>query len=373
MGGGKGMQTQKRKKLVNGTAIVLSLAIAVLSAVCVGARLPSALGGETTRLQLMAAGLTMPDGTVKQQENPTAPVVSTIADANQAQKAESAENSQKEEESVPKKKDSDGHEGERTFPVIESQYGASGIEYDNFSIRNTTDYVINIGQQLQLPLGFEMENTAKPQVLVVHTHTGEAYMQEDLGYYYENYNGRDTDDNYNITRVGATIVDTLNAHGIGALHSTTHHDDPSYNGSYDRSAETIYSYLEKYPTIKVVIDLHRDAIGYGGESGKIKPTFVANGKKAAQIMIMSGYDPTGAYGFSHWEYNLRFALRLQQTAETLYPGMTRPLYFGDFAYNMSINTGSLLIEVGTDVNTLDEAVYSGELLGEVLAQVLKPA
>ena len=90
-------------------------------------------------------------------------------------------------------------------------------------------------------------------------------------------------------------------------------------------------------------------------------------------MIMSGYDPTGAYGFSHWEYNLRFALRLQQTAETLYPGMTRPLYFGDFAYNMSINTGSLLIEVGTDVNTLDEAVYSGELLGEVLAQVLKPA
>ena len=64
MGGGKGMQTQKRKKLVNGTAIVLSLAIAVLSAVCVGARLPSALGGETTRLQLMAAGLTMPDGTV---------------------------------------------------------------------------------------------------------------------------------------------------------------------------------------------------------------------------------------------------------------------------------------------------------------------
>ena len=88
-------------------------------------------------------------------------------------------------------------------------------------------------------------------------------------------------------------------------------------------------------------------------------------------MIMSGYDPSGEYDFAHWEENLRLALRIQNRAEQMYPGMTRPLYFGDFAYNMNINSGSLLIEVGTEVNTLDEARYTGELLGNVLAKVLK--
>ena len=109
----------------------------------------------------------------------------------------------------------------------------------------------------------------------------------------------------------------------------------------------------------------------GGEQGKTKPTFTFDGKKAAQIMIMSGYDGTGEYNFPFWEENLVFALKLQKTAEDMFPGMTRPLYFGDFAYNMNVNNGSLLIEVGTDMNTLEEAKYTGELLGKVLAKVLQ--
>lgn len=87
-------------------------------------------------------------------------------------------------------------------------------------------------------------------------------------------------------------------------------------------------------------------------------------------MIMSGYDPYDNYGLGHWQENLTFALKLQQKAEDMYPGMTRPLYFGDFAYNMFINNGSLLIEVGTETNTLSEAQYTGELLGNVLSSVL---
>ena len=85
---------------------------------------------------------------------------------------------------------------------------------------------------------------------------------------------------------------------------------------------------------------------------------------------MSGYDPYDNYGLGHWQENLTFALKLQQKAEDMYPGMTRPLYFGDFAYNMFINNGSLLIEVGTETNTLSEAQYTGELLGNVLSSVL---
>ena len=129
--------------------------------------------------------------------------------------------------------------------------------------------------------------------------------------------------------------------------------------------------MEKYPNIKVILDIHRDSIGYGGEQGKTKPTFTFDGKKAAQIMIMSGYDGTGEYNFPFWEENLVFALKLQKTAEDMFPGMTRPLYFGNFAYNMNVNNGSLLIEVGTDMNTLEEAKYTGELLGKVLAKVLQ--
>ena len=257
--------------------------------------------------------------------------------------------------------------GGEAYPVIETQYGEAG----EITIKNTTDFEIDVAEELSSPLGFEVEDTDEPQVLIVHTHTTEAYLQRDEGVYYSEYTGRSTDDSENITSAGQAMADSLSKNGIKALHSSVHHDDPSYNGSYDRSAQTIYVYLEKYPSIKVVIDFHRDSIGYGGEDGKMKPTFEVDGKKAAQIMIMSGYDPSGEYDFAHWEENLRLALRIQNRAEQMYPGMTRPLYFGDFAYNMNINSGSLLIEVGTEVNTLDEARYTGELLGNVLAKVLK--
>lgn len=257
--------------------------------------------------------------------------------------------------------------GGQAYPVIENQYGRAG----EITIKNTTDFNIDVDKELSSPLGFKVEATDKPQVLIVHTHSCEAYLQRDDGVYYSEYSGRSADDRENLTSAGKALADSLTKNGIKALHSMKHHDEPSYNGSYDRSAATIYDYLKKYPSIKVIIDFHRDSIGYGGEDGKVKPTFYANGKKAAQVMIMSGYDPTGEYDYEHWEENLRLALRIQKKAEQLYPGMTRPLYFGDFAYNMNINSGSLLMEVGTEVNTLNEARYTGRLLGEVIAKVLK--
>jgi stage II sporulation protein P len=136
-----------------------------------------------------------------------------------------------------------------------------------------------------------------------------------------------------------------------------------------RSRKTVNAYIKKYPKIKVALDIHRDAIG--DDNFKVKPTFTYKGKKGAQIMILSGYDPDGFFDFPNWNYNLRFALKLQQKCETNYSGMTRPMDFGNFAYNMNINTGSLLVEFGTDSNTLAEAVYSGKLFGKALAQVLQ--
>ena len=130
----------------------------------------------------------------------------------------------------------------------------------------------------------------------------------------------------------------------------------------------MYKNLEKYPDIKVVIDLHRDAIGT--DENKVKPVFTYNGKKGAQIMILAGCDTDGERGFDCWEENLNFALKIQDKAETLYPDMTRPLNFDYFAYNEYVCNGSLLIEVGTESNSIDEATYSGSLLGNAIADVL---
>lgn len=264
----------------------------------------------------------------------------------------------------------DLHEDEAHFPVITSLYGESGLSCSNFYIKDSAGGNVDFSSLLELPLGFEYENTKEPQVLIFHTHTTESYLEYDEGYYHESFYPRTTDESKNMVSVGAEIAKSLGKQGIGVIHATEVHDYPEYTGAYDRSWETISEYMEKYPSIKVVLDIHRDSIA-GENSSKIKPTFEVDGVKAAQIMIMAGYDPLNEMGFPDWEYNLRFALKLQKTAEEMYPGMTRPLYFGYFAYNMPISRGSLLIEVGTDVNTLSEAQYTGKLLGNVLSRVLQ--
>ncbi len=264
----------------------------------------------------------------------------------------------------------DLHENEEHYPVVTSQFGESGVSCDNFYIKDTSEAVGDFESLLELPLGFEFEKSGEVQVLIYHTHTTESYLEYDEGYYHESFYPRSEDSSKNMVAVGEKIAEALRKKGIGVIHATEVHDSPEYTGAYDRSWETIKKYIEKYPKIQVVLDIHRDSIA--GEDGtKVKPTFEVNGRKAAQIMIMAGCDIDGSYGFPDWEYNLRFALKLQQYAEKMYPGMTRPLYFGDFAYNMPITRGSLLIEVGTDVNTVSEAKYTGELLGNVLAGVLQ--
>ena len=204
-------------------------------------------------------------------------------------------------------------------------------------------------------------------MLIYHTHTTEGYMDEDVDYFYESFYSRTENSDFNVVAVGNAIADVLNSKGIATYHDTTIHD-LTYDGAYDRSAETIKADMEKYESIKVVLDIHRDAIGT--DECKIKPVFTYNGKKAAQIMILSGCDD-GSNWFPNWQNNLNFALKIQNTAEEMYPGMTRPLSFDYFRYNEYVCDGSLLIEVGTEASSVDEVEYTGQLLGNVLAEVLK--
>lgn len=342
---------------------------------------------ESQGVQIIAAGLAMPDGIAAQTESVAGKSVvnpevigsitkdEIIKNASNTVQADTSSDSNSDldfdtDYAVKDKSTDIDHTGEQSYLVTECLYRESNMSYGNFYVKNETDLSIDLSSFLNADLPYELEDTTEPQVLIVHTHATESYMEEDVGYYYESFYPRDTDDNYNVVRVGEAIAEKLTQAGIGVAHCTEHHDDPQYYGAYDNSAESILEYMEKYPTIKIVLDIHRDSITTD-EGEKIKPTFVYNGQKAAQIMIMCGNDNYGYYDFPDWEQNMSLAVKLQSVAETKYPGMTRPLYFGNFMYNMNLAPGSLLIEVGTDANTLEEAVNSGELLGDVIATVLK--
>ena len=206
-----------------------------------------------------------------------------------------------------------------------------------------------------------------PEVLIMHTHTTESFEPYERDAYDASFNYRTTDPTRNMVMVGEHIAAGLEAAGIGVIHSDVIHDYPSYTGSYARSAETVKGILAQYPTIKVVLDIHRDAIG---GNGIIKqPTVTIDGRKSAQVMIISGCDD-GTMGMPDYMQNFRFASLLQQQMETDWPGLTRPILFDYRKYNQDLTTGSLLIEVGTHGNTIEQAGYAGDLIGQSLARAL---
>ncbi len=248
--------------------------------------------------------------------------------------------------------------------------GAANLIYNNVYINNLTGLYVDIKKELSIAPSVKLENTKKPQVLIVHTHTTECYMQNEKDFYTEADKSRSTKDTENLIAVGKVLKTGLEANGIGVVHATEKHDYPEYTGSYDRAAVTIKNYLKKYPTIKVVIDLHRDAMT-DSAGNKTALTTEIKGQKAAQVMLVSGCENGGVTGFPNWRENFRLALRLQQTMETKYQGLARPIHFTSRKYNQNITNGSLLIECGTDANTLQQAKYSAVLLADCLAETLK--
>lgn len=215
---------------------------------------------------------------------------------------------------------------------------------------------------------FTIEDTDEPQVLIYHTHTTESYEPYVRDFYDANFNYRTTDETKNVVMVGNAIQKELESAGIGVIHSTVIHDYPSYNGAYDRSAETVKEILKEYPSIKVALDIHRDAVCT--DTVAYQPYVEIDGKEAAQIMIISGCDD-GTMNMPDYMKNFRFASLLQSQIESDNMGLTRPVLFDYRHYNQDLTTGSLLIEVGSHGNTLDQACYSGELLGKSIAKALK--
>jgi stage II sporulation protein P len=214
---------------------------------------------------------------------------------------------------------------------------------------------------------FTVNDTDEPLVLIYHTHTTESFEPFVREHYDSSFNYRTTDNTKNVVMVGDAIQAELEAQGIGVIHAKAVHDYPSYNGSYGRSRETILPILEQYPSIKVVLDIHRDAISAEGVA--YQPFVEIDGREASQIMIISGCDD-GTLGMPNYMENFHFACTLQQKLESDYEGLTRPILFDYRHYNQDLTNGSLLIEVGSHGNTLQQSQYAGQLFGHSLGQLL---
>lgn len=253
--------------------------------------------------------------------------------------------------------------------VLEQVLSTGTPVVENIAWANRCGKDLDIAAQFAHLPDITIKDGSEPQVLIVHTHTTESYMNYYAGYYNDDDVARTKDTSQSVVAVGEAIAAQLRAAGIEVIHDTTVHDSPQYTGAYDRSAETIQKNLKKYPTIQVVLDIHRDAV-MPDDTTKIKPTVTIDGRKAAQVMIIAGAVSTEDQPHPNWQENLRLALQLQNELAGRYEDLARPLSVVASRYNQHLTKGSLLIEVGTDANTIAESVYSGELVGKTLADVL---
>lgn len=257
----------------------------------------------------------------------------------------------------------------RDYGEVEETLITGGETVDNFTVRDTTGSGTDLLWELSQPPAAQIKGDGSVEVLIYHTHTSEAYSESAPGFYYTDMALRTGNQDMNVVAAGEALKNALAARGIGAVHDATV-CDTLFNGSYSRSWEVIQKNLAEYPGIRVTIDLHRDSMTT--ESGlKYKPTAEINGRKAAQIMLLAGCNYDGSWDdFPDWEQNLRLMLRVQQSACRRFPDLMRPMDFSISRYNMNATPGSMLIEVGTEVNTVSEARYAASLFGDALADAL---
>ncbi len=227
---------------------------------------------------------------------------------------------------------------------------------------NETKYKIDINKLLKEPLKLNPSKTG-PQIFVYHTHTTESFLENTGEIGNNKLPSRTTDNRYNVVRVGNALIDNLKKYNINVLHNTTIHDK-DYNSSYTKSLVTLTDYVKKYPSLKMTIDLHRDAAG----DKKLRVVKKINGKDVAQIMFVIGTD--AKLSNPNWEDNLKLALKIQSRLNEIAPGLAKPTYISNSRYNQQLTNGSVLIEIGGDGNVIDECVRSTSYLAQAINDVV---
>ena len=228
--------------------------------------------------------------------------------------------------------------------------------YGSVKIKNETDYTLS--DEILNPEGLNIDTK---NILIFHTHTCESYTSSEMYPYTPTGSYRTTDLNYTVARVGDELENYLNSYGFNVIHNKTYHDYPAYTGSYNRSLSTVQDIL-KDGQIDIIIDLHRDAIGSRSDYA---PTVKIGDEYAAQIMFVMGTNGGGLY-HPNWSSNLKFAVKVQEKANEMYPGLCKPIILRNSRYNQHLGKAACIIEVGATGNTLEQTLTSMKYLAAVI-------
>lgn len=234
------------------------------------------------------------------------------------------------------------------------------------TVKNLTRYTVDTAAVTLAGPGLTL-HADSPQILIIHTHSSEAYTPAGLDRYEPSDSFRTEDSEYNIIRVGDELTALFQAAGLNVIHDRNIYDYPSYTGSYSRSGQAIEEYLQEYPDIAIVLDVHRDALGTGDVVYKTMAE--ESGACASQVMLLVGTDESGLE-HPHWRRNLALALYLQKAVDDKYPTLMRPVQLVQQRYNQHLTTGSLIVEVGSSGNTLQEALAAARLFSSAAAPAL---
>ena len=217
------------------------------------------------------------------------------------------------------------------------------------------------------PLNWNLVSEA-PTVLILHTHGTESYTKSSGETYTETSAYRTLDPGYNMISLGDQLAQALEAAGIGVVHDRSLHDYPSYSGSYSAARKSIAAYLAEYPSIQLVLDLHRDASG--DDSNQLKTSATVAGVKSAQLMLVVGTD---ASGLSHpnWEENMALALKLYAQLERSAPGICRYISLRAQRFNQDQHPGALIVEIGGAGNSHTEALTATSVLAQAVIDMAK--
>ena len=217
------------------------------------------------------------------------------------------------------------------------------------------------------PLTWDL-TSEEPTVLILHTHTTESYEQAPGERYQESSAYRTLDEGYNMISIGDRLTELLEAGGIRVIHDRSLHDYPSYSGSYSHARKSIQQYLEEYPSIRLVLDLHRDASD--DYSNQMRTQAWVDGQSSAQIMLVVGTDGSGLE-HPNWEENLSLALKLHTQCERIAPGIMRYVNLRSQRFNQDLSTGALIVEIGAAGNTHAEALTATEVLARAILSLAK--
>ena len=252
---------------------------------------------------------------------------------------------------------------EPTEAVMTQLPSFTALDGDSLSIRYNCEYRPDIGALLSQPLNWNLRGE-EPTVLILHAHATESYTPAPGESYTEAGSYRTLDEGYNMLSLGARLAELLEEQGIRVIHDKTLHDYPSYSGSYAASRQSLEKWLAEYPSICLVLDLHRDA-AEDDEGNQIAHTVEIDGQEAAKFMLVLGSD-IGGLEYPNWQENLALGLKLQHTLETMAPGSCRSMNFCGQRYNQDLSTGAVLIEVGSAGNTHEQAMNAMELLADAI-------